>query len=163
MKKTFVISVLFVAVLDQISKYLIKTSMKLFDSIVIIPDIFRITYIENTGISFGLLGGAENPVKRWVLVAVVSIATIMITVYWILNMKNSFLFNLSCGLIVGGAIGNLIDRILKGSVTDFIEVGYRELTWPVFNIADTFVSIGVFLFVIYYLFFEGKKDASSTL
>ena len=163
MKKTFVIGMLFVAILDQITKYLIRTSMKIFDSIIIIPDIFKITYIENTGISFGLLGGAENPVKRWALVAFVSVAAIMITVYWILNMKNSFLFNLSCGLIVGGAIGNLIDRILKGSVTDFIEVGYKELTWPVFNIADTFVSIGVFLFIIYFAFFEGKKDASNTV
>lgn len=162
MKRTFVISVFFVVILDQVTKYLIRNSMKIFDSIIIIKDILKITYIENTGISFGLLGGADNPVKRWALVAVVSIAVIMITVYWILNIKNSFLFNLSCGLIVGGAFGNLIDRILKGSVTDFIEVGYKDLTWPVFNMADTFVSIGVFLFVVYFIFFEGKNGASGS-
>ncbi len=163
MKRTFIISALFVFVSDQLSKYFIRETMKLFDSIVVIKDFFRITYIENTGISFGLLGGADNPVKRWILVAIVSIAAIMIIVYWILNMKNSFLFNLSCGLIVGGATGNLTDRILKGSVTDFIEVGYKDLTWPVFNMADTFVTIGVILFVVYYLFYERREDASDSV
>lgn len=163
MKRTFIISVFLVAFLDQITKYLIRSSMKIFDSIIIIKDIFKIIYIENTGISFGLLGGAENPIKRWTLVAIVSIAAIMITFYWILNMNKNFLFNLSCGFIVGGAIGNLIDRILKGSVTDFIEIGYKEITWPVFNMADTFVSLGVFFFMIYYIFYEGKKDASNSV
>lgn len=162
MKRIFVMSVFFVVLLDQVTKYLIRGSMKIFNSMIIIKDFFKITYIENTGISFGLLGGADNPVKRWTLVAVVSFAVIMIIVYWALFIKNSLLFNLSCGLIVGGAFGNLIDRIFKGSVTDFIEIGYKDLTWPVFNIADTFISIGVFLFVIYFIFLEGKNDAPNS-
>ena len=162
MKRIFFISAFLVIVIDQITKYLIRTSMKMFDAVLIIKDIFQITYIENTGISFGLLGGAENPVKRWALVAIVSVAVIMITCYWLLNRKNNILFDLSCGFIVGGAIGNLIDRIIKGSVTDFIEIGYKEITWPVFNMADTFVSIGVFLFFIYYVLYEVKQNASDS-
>jgi|DewCreStandDraft_4_1066084.scaffolds.fasta_scaffold02802_22 signal peptidase II len=162
MKRIFFISAFLVIVIDQITKYLIRTSMKMFDAVLIIKDIFQITYIENTGISFGLLGGSENPVKRWTLVAIVSVAAIMITCYWLFNRKNNILFDLSCGFIVGGAIGNLIDRIIKGSVTDFIEIGYKEITWPVFNMADTFVSIGVFLFFIYYVLYEVKQNASDS-
>ncbi|MCX8093321.1 MAG: signal peptidase II [Candidatus Goldbacteria bacterium] len=163
MKKTFILSLLTVFAIDQISKYFIRTTMEVFDSFIVVKDFFRITYIENTGISFGLFGGAENPLKRWILVILVSIAAISIIIYWFLNMKNSFLFNLSCGFIVGGAFGNLTDRILKGSVTDFIEVGYKELTWPVFNMADTFVTIGVILFIIHYFFYERKENASGSI
>ena len=160
MKRTFIIGCLAVVFLDQVTKYIIRSSMEIFSSIAVIKDVFKITYIENNGIAFGLMGGSDNPVKKWFLIAVVLFAIVMITVYWIVNMKDSFLFNLSCGFIVGGAIGNLIDRILRGSVTDFIEIGYKDLTWPVFNMADTFVTIGIFLFAVYFLFFESKKDAS---
>jgi signal peptidase II len=141
----------FVIVVDQLVKFFIKTHMKLYETIKLIPDIFNITYIENYGIAFGLTGQGENQMKRWLLCGIIFVAIIAIIFYWLKHSHKTFLFNFSLGLITGGAAGNLIDRTLRGSVIDFIEVGFKQLSWPVFNIADSAVSVGVFLFVIYLL------------
>ena len=139
----------FVIVVDQLVKVFIKTHIKLYETIKVIPDIFNITYIENYGIAFGLTGQGENQLKRWILCGIIFVAIIAIIFYWIKNTHKTFLFNFSLGLITGGAAGNLIDRTLRGSVISFVEVGFKQLSWPVFNIADSTVSVGVFLFVIY--------------
>ena len=145
----FLLTAAFVVALDQLVKFLIKTHMKLYTTISVIPDIFNITYIENFGIAFGLTGQGENQLKRWILCGVIFCAIILITVYWLKHMRKSFLFNFSLGLITGGAVGNLIDRTLRGSVTDFLEVGFKQLSWPVFNLADSAVSVGVCLFILH--------------
>jgi len=151
--KTFLTTAAFVIFLDQFIKSLVKTGMKLYDSIQIIKDnILNITYIENSGISFGMLNRDYGSIQRWVLVAVVLTAMIAIVYYWARHPKQNFLYNFSCGLILGGAAGNLIDRVFNGRVVDFIEVGFKSFKYPVFNVADCGISCGVFFFILYVLF-----------
>lgn len=157
MTRLFIFAAVFALAADQYVKFFIKTHMKMYQTITVIPDIFNITYIENFGIALGLTGQGENQVKRWILCGVIFAAIVTIIIYWLKNTHKSFLYNFSLGLITGGAIGNLIDRVLRGSVTDFIEIGYRRLTFPVFNIADSAVTAGVCLFILYILF---TKDNS---
>jgi signal peptidase II len=161
--KTFLITALLSVALDQYSKFLIRASMKMYQAMIVVKDIFKIIYIENSGIAFGIFNGSHNPAARWLLAGVIFIAIIAITFYWAVNRKASFVFNLSCGMILGGAIGNFIDRVLSGRVTDFIEVGYKEYTWPVFNVADSAVSVGVCLFIIFMLMEKKVGNAPGTV
>lgn len=138
-------------IIDQMTKMLVRNTMDLYESIVVIRNFFSITYIENNGISFGMFGYPGNDVKRWILVGIIFVAITAISAYWFIYRKKSFLYNLSCGMILGGALGNFIDRLFRGRVTDFLEFGINEKTFPVFNGADTFISIGVGLFIIYVL------------
>ncbi len=146
--------------LDQTSKFIIKTKMGIYQSIPVIKGFFNITHIENSGISFGMFNNGSNEIKRWILAAAVSAAMIAIFIYWLRNRTRDKLFDISWGLIIGGAAGNLIDRILTGRVTDFLEFYYKTWSFPVFNIADTCVTAGVFLIIIHTLFVKEKKDAS---
>lgn len=163
----FFLTAAFVIAADQYVKFFIKTHMKLYSSITVIRDIFNITYIENFGIAFGLTGQGENKIKRWILCGVIFAAIVMIIIFWMKSKHKNFLFNFSLGLITGGAVGNLIDRTLRGSVTDFIEVGFKQQTWPVFNIADSAVSTGVCLFILYLIITKEHplevKDAPDTV
>jgi signal peptidase II len=156
--RLFIAAAALAAGLDQLVKYLIKLHMKLYDIIWVIKDFFKITYIENTGVAFGMLA---YPGVRWILVGVISLASIGITIYWVMNRKQSALYDLACGLILGGAIGNLIDRIRTGRITDFIELGYKNITFAVFNVADSCVTVGVALFIIFVLN-EGKKENNAS-
>jgi signal peptidase II len=158
--RTFVISAALVVALDQATKHLIKTAMKMYESIIVIKDVFKITYIENSGIAFGIFNSETHPWVRWVLAGIILVAAVSITVYWAYNTAQGVLFSLACGMILGGALGNLIDRVFIGRITDFIEVGYRNLTWPVFNIADSAVSVGVCLFIIFILT-EKKEEINA--
>ena len=159
--RLFIIAASLAAGLDQLVKYLIRSHMKLYDIVWVIKDFFKITYIENTGVAFGMLGGMAQPAVRWILVAVISLASLGITIYWATNRKQSLLYDLSCGLILGGAIGNLADRIRTGRITDFLEFGYKNTTFPVFNVADSAVTVGVAFFIIFVLN-EGKKGNNAS-
>jgi signal peptidase II len=157
--KTLLITAFAAIGLDQLTKYLVKTTMKLYQSIPVIRNIFHITYIENSGISFGILGQNDNQLKRWALLAVVAVAIAAISAYWYRYRSKKFLYNFSCGLILGGAAGNFIDRLFIGRITDFLEFSYRSWHFAVFNVADSCVSVGVFLFVMFVLFTKEEKNA----
>ena len=163
----FVFTAAFVVALDQAVKFLIKTHVKLYETITVIPDILNITYIENFGIAFGITGQGEDQLKRWILCGVILTAVVCIVIYWLRHSHKSFIYNFSLGLITGGALGNLVDRTLRGSVTDFIEAGYLRLTIPVFNVADSAVTAGVCLFIIYLFVTKDnlveEKNASDTV
>jgi len=155
----FIITASLVIIADQATKFIIRANMKLYDSIPVIKNFFSITYIENSGISFGMLGTGNSEVIRYVLIGVIFIAMCAITAYWYTYRNKSFWYNLACGLILGGALGNFIDRVFIGRITDFLEVGYKNLTWPVFNVADSGVTVGVTVFIIYILF--TKEEVSN--
>lgn len=148
----------FIVILDQISKYVVKTSMHLYQSIDLIGDFLRLTYIENPGMAFGI----QFESKFWF--TVLSILAALIVVIYLVRMPNErFVFRFSLALILGGAIGNLIDRLLYGRVVDFVDVeffdislpsfkflflqfpGYEMTRWPVFNVADSAVTCGMIL------------------
>jgi len=134
--------------LDQLSKYLVRANMVLGESI---PEegFFRFTYGTNTG---GVFGFFSNQTFLITVAAIVSVVIILL--YSRHKMAHSMLVKVSLGLILGGSIGNLIDRVRFGAVTDFIDVG----AWPVFNLADSAIDIGVVLLIIYILF-KIKKDS----
>lgn len=154
---TLILTSLIIVILDQIVKYTVKTKMHLYESISIIKDILNFTYIQNPGISFGLLSGMESEIKRWILVAVIAFAIVLVTIYWFTYRQKSFFYNFASGLILGGALGNFIDRLFIGKVIDFIDIGYKNFRWPVFNFADTAISIGIAILIFYFLFLKKGK------
>jgi signal peptidase II len=145
------VQVFFVAViilvLDQASKFEICRLMELHESIPVIPGIFHITYILNKGAAFGIL---EN--QRWFFLAV---AILLFVLYFIFREKipQHKLVQIGVGLLLGGAMGNALDRFLNGSVVDFFD--FR--IWPVFNVADIGIVVGVGL-LIGYSWIYGKDD-----
>jgi len=133
---------------DQLSKYLVRANMELGQSI---PSegLVRLTYTTNTGGAFGLFA---NQTFLLALAAVVAITVLVLYLRYL--PRGSTLLNVGLGLDLGGAIGNLIDRVRLGEVTDFIDIG----AWPVFNLADSAIVVGTFL-IVYYLLFAAKKRA----
>ncbi len=116
-----------------------------------IPGIFHFTYHENRGAAFGML--SEN---RWVFMTISSIAIIAIAAYLFFNKENSSLLSCSLSMILGGGIGNMIDRVFLGYVVDFIN--FKVINFPIFNLADTFVTIGAALMILYLFKQENDKD-----
>jgi len=138
-------------ILDQLRKIWIDTSMSLYQSIPVFPG-FSITYAHNYGAAFSFLSDAGGW-QRWffaVLAAVISIGLIV----WIKRLKpEETLLAVSLSLVLGGAIGNLIDRVIYGYVIDFLDVYYQSYHWPVFNIADSAITVGV-AFMLYESFMQ---------
>ena len=139
--------------LDQLTKYLVRAHMELGQSI---PreGIFRLTYTTNTGGAFGIFA---NQAFLLAMAAVIGIAVFLVYLRYI--PLKSRLLKIGLGLDLGGAIGNLIDRLrLEGKVTDFIDVG----PWPVFNVADMSIVVGTII-IAYYLLFVAQKKAPDKL
>ena len=132
--------------LDQITKLWVVANFDLYESIQVVPQI-NITYVHNTGAAFSFLSSAGGW-QRWFFVGVAVIASIILTV-WLARLKTSDEWMaVTLSLILGGAIGNLFDRISYAYVIDFIDVYYQTWHWPVFNIADCAISIGVVMMLI---------------
>ena len=149
-----IVPAIIVVLIDQFSKYLVKTKFILFESQSVIGSFLRFTYIENSGLAFGLpVGGFA-----WLLFLITLIISLYISFY-IISYNNIIKYEaLSLSLILGGAIGNLIDRgfTLFGifgysGVIDFIDIGLFESSWRwyIFNIADLSVSMGIILYIFY--------------
>lgn len=143
-----------VILVDQITKALIKEFLTLREPVRIIGDFLRFTYVENPGIAFGIRIGARS------VFTLLSVATIVVIFIYLFRAKKdraSVRFTLA--LILGGAVGNLIDRILYGRVVDFIDIGVKNLRWPVFNVADMAVTIGMIILLTLILFEKEQKKA----
>ncbi len=133
-------------VLDQASKLAIDASMQLYQSIEIIP-FFNLTYVHNTGAAFSFLSEAGGW-QRWFFAILASIISIVLAVWLAKLKKHEILMAASLSLILGGAIGNLIDRVLYGYVIDFLDVYYQSWHWPAFNVADSAITLGVILMLL---------------
>lgn len=142
---------LLVLLADQYSKLVVQQDMIVGQSIPIFHRIFHFTYVQNTGGAFGILRGRTN------LFIVVSIVVILFIIYFMLKeeKKDTFI-KVVFSIILGGAISNLIDRMRLGYVVDFIDFQI----WPVFNIADSAISVGMVLLLIR-LFFKKEKPLAS--
>jgi signal peptidase II len=134
----------FIVLIDQLSKILVHAKMNLYDSFTVIPSLLDFTYIRNEGIAFGI----NFPGSKMLFI----IFPILITFYLISLLKNKeFEDNTSqiaLFLIIGGAIGNILDRIFRGYVVDFIDFHINGAHWYIFNVADASVTIGL-LFLLY--------------
>lgn len=145
-------------VLDQASKLAVDGSMALFESIPLLPS-FNLTYVHNTGAAFSFLAQAGGW-QRWLFAGLALIVSGIITA-WLLRLeKHETLMATALSLILGGAIGNLIDRVAYGYVIDFLDVYYQQWHWPAFNIADSAICIGVALMLLE-SFGLGKQTQSS--
>ena len=142
------ILLIFIIAIDQLSKFYVQTVMPLGLSIPVIPNVFHITYILNPGAAFGIL---ENQRLFFILVAVVILMAAVC--FYSRLQREPKLIRYGAGLLLGGAAGNLIDRIQTGYVIDFFD--FR--IWPIFNIADIAIVVGV-AFVIYSVFLQAKDD-----
>ncbi|WP_198246764.1 signal peptidase II [methane-oxidizing endosymbiont of Gigantopelta aegis] len=132
---------LLVLILDQASKWLVVQSMQLYQSIPLMPG-FNLTYVHNTGAAFSLLSEAGGW-QRWFF-AFIALAISVILTLWLMRLKqHETLMAAALSLILGGAIGNLIDRLLYGYVIDFLDLYYQNWHWPAFNIADSAICVGV--------------------
>lgn len=136
-----------VVLIDQFTKWLVATNISLHDTIGIIPGLFRITHVENQGAAFGLF--ADSP-SQWRAAALIAFSALALVVVSILLWKNSHAMNstgIALSLILGGAVGNLWDRVIEGHVVDFLDFYLGNSHWPSFNIADSAIVIGALLLV----------------
>ena len=144
--RTFATALVVVA-LDQILKRVVVATMRMGESRDVLGSFFRLTRTENTGAAFGLLRGRST----WFIV-ISLVASIAIVVFRREIAKMRRWEQLAFGLILGGAVGNLIDRIRLGAVVDFIDLGFAHMRWPSFNVADSAISIGVVLLAFNLIF-----------
>ncbi|KII17151.1 signal peptidase II [Phaeobacter sp. S60] len=140
---------------DQISKYLVVRVMDVANrgGIDVLPPLLRFRYGENTGINFGLFGGGADT-TRWVLIAL-SLVICVVLVVWIARLPaNARMMQLSAGLVIGGALGNVVDRLLYGYVLDFLNMSCCGINNPfVFNVADIFIFVGAAGLIL----FDGRQ------
>jgi len=130
-------------ILDQGTKLAVDGTMQLYQSIRILP-YFNLTYVHNTGAAFSFLSQAGGW-QRWFF-AGLAIAISIVIAFWLARLqKHEVLLAAALSLILGGAVGNLIDRLVYGYVIDFLDVYYRGWHWPAFNIADSAITLGVAL------------------
>ncbi len=143
---------LVVVALDQLSKWQVVRSLSA--EVVEVTGFFNLVLVCNTGISFGLLPG-DSAVKAWLLSAF-AVAVVVGLLIWV-RSKDSRLLMAGCGLVVGGALGNVVDRVRIGCVIDFIDVHAAGWHWPAFNLADSAITMGVALLLVHGLFFDAPE------
>ncbi len=141
-----------VVLIDYILKILVINNLKPVASVTVIPGLFSLSYVENKGAAFGMLSNA-----RWIFIVFTVIVVILLVIFLFWKKPTSKLLNTALFLIIGGGIGNLIDRIFYGYVVDYLSISFFP---PVCNFADYCVTAGAFILVIYLLFFSDyvKKD-----
>lgn len=146
--------------LDQLLKFYIQAKFNLWDKKVIIPDFFNLVYVLNKGAAFGILNQYHTEWQKYFFIAITLLA-ILVIVYLLHSIKNrDRYFLLGLGAILGGALGNLLDRIRLGMVLDYLDFYIGAYHWPAFNIADTAITLGAISLIISFLL--RKKHASST-
>lgn len=134
-----------VIVLDQYSKWLVLQHFELYQNL-ILTSWFNLTLAYNTGAAFSFLNDAGGW-QRWLFVVLAVVIAVVLLV-WLQRVSHLRLQALALALVIGGAIGNVIDRIRLGYVIDFIDWHYRDWHWPVFNLADSAISVGVVLLIV---------------
>jgi len=152
MRKFHFLIAFFVVLLDRTTKWVIAKQVSLHDSVQVIPGFFRLTHVENRGAAFGLF--ADSP-AQWKIAMLVLFSIVALVVVSALLWRNSHVMTttgIGLALILGGAVGNLWDRLLNGRVVDFLLFYIGQYQWPAFNVADSAIVVGAGLLVIEILF-----------
>ena len=154
MKVLFVSAILVLA--DQISKTIVVKTMSLYESIPVIQNFFHFTYITNDGMAFGI----NFPFGYYIFTSVSVLLTLFLFWYlWSVRM-HSIVIRLGISFIIAGAIGNLIDRIFLGAVIDFLDFMIGNFHWYVFNLADSYVTVGMVLVLVDSIILEKKRESA---
>jgi signal peptidase II len=149
-----------IVAVDQLSKFLVRSTIPLYAKRVIIPSLLDFTHVQNTGAAFGLLNAADFPFKTAIMIAIATLALVAISIYARQLGAHEKLSRYGLALILGGAFGNLIDRALAGYVVDFVDVYWGEAHFWAFNVADAAITIGAIL-VLLEMVGLGRRHASS--
>jgi len=158
MRKYFFLIAMCVVALDRLAKWAVATYIPLRESLTVIPGFFHITHVENPGAAFGLFAESAAP---WKIAALVGFSLVALIIVTVLLWKNSHIMNtttIGLSLILGGATGNLWDRIVDGRVVDFLHFYVGNYSWPDFNVADSAIVIGAILLVSEILFAKPSSE-----
>lgn len=140
MKKISLYSFLFLLV-DQISKILVRMYLNLYNDVILIPNFLSLIHVKNDGAAFSILEGKK------MFFILISIIVLIGIIYYIKNKNLKKIDYIIYGMLIGGIVGNLIDRIIYGNVTDFISFTILNKPMPIFNLADTFICVGCVLMI----------------
>jgi signal peptidase II len=134
-----------IVLLDQLTKGLVVASIPLYHSISVVPGFFELTHVRNTGAAFGIFASLDAPWRGLLLNSVALVVFGAVLVWALRSPAGAGRLQTGLALILGGAVGNLIDRFRFGSVTDFLLFHIGRYEWPSFNVADSSITVGVFL------------------
>ena len=137
-----------IVVIDQITKAMVRARLPLYASRTIIPGFMDFTHVRNSGIAYGFLQGVEFPFKTVIIAMIAATAMISVGIYAAGLARHKLVARIGLALIIGGAAGNLIDRVIAGSVVDFVDVYWRTWHFWVFNVADSAISVGVAAMIV---------------
>ena len=148
----YLLIVVIVVLLDRWTKHLVAARIALYSHVQVIPGFFRLTHTENTGAAFSLFADSTAPWKTGLLIAFSVLALIVVSTLLWKNHQAHVATGVGLSLIMGGALGNLWDRLARGRVVDFLLVYVKQYQWPVFNLADSAIVVGAGLLIIEILF-----------
>jgi len=137
-----------IVVIDQITKAMVRATLPLYASRTVIPGFMDFTHVPNSGTAFGLLQNLNFPFKTTAIALIAATAMISVGLYAASLARHQLVARLGLALIIGGAAGNLIDRVVTGSVVDFVDVYWRSWHFWVFNVADSAISVGVAVMIL---------------
>ena len=156
MKVLFVSAILVLA--DQVSKAIVVRTMSLYESVPVIENFFHFTYITNDGMAFGI----DFPFGYFIFSLISALLTLFLFWYLWTVRNDSLVIRLGLAMIIAGAVGNLIDRLMLGEVIDFLDFMIGNFHWYVFNLADSYVTVGMVLILTDSIFLEKKREKSHT-
>lgn len=151
-RTVYLLIALIVVLLDRWTKYIVARRIALYAHIQVIPGFFRLTHTENTGAAFSLFADSNSPWKTDMLIAFSVLALVVVSILLWRNHHAHLLTGVALSLILGGAIGNLWDRVVSGRVVDFLLFYVGRYQWPVFNLADSAIVVGAALLVLEIIF-----------
>ncbi len=155
-RKTLILVTLgtFILLADQATKYLATATLTKYASITVIPSFFHFTLVENRGAAFGIFGQLPDPARSYVFAVVSIVAFILLFYIYRSQPESRWIVPIAVTMIGGGAVGNIVDRIRLGYVIDFLDFQFGSYHWPTFNIADSCITIGVIILLIFMIFSE---------
>lgn len=145
---SFYLIALGIILLDRATKLVIIQTLRLGQGIPVIPGFFDIVFVLNPGAAFGLLATLSDEVRNPLFILISILAVVLIVFYHTRYLRSHRLVSVALGLVLGGAVGNLIDRLRYGMVVDFLDVHAGPYHWPAFNVADSAISVGVSLMIL---------------
>lgn len=161
-RATHFLLAMLIVLLDRWTKHLVATRIAMYRHIQIIPGFFRLTHTENTGAAFSLFADSPSHWKTALLIAFSVVAMIVVSVLLWKQSRALTMTGIALSLILGGAVGNLWDRLASGRVVDFLLFYIKQYQWPVFNLADSAIVVGASLLVIEILFSHPKPSSANS-
>ncbi len=151
--------ILVLLIADQLTKAIVFQKIAFLSSQSIIPGFFNLTHIHNRGAIFGFFSQSESQLLHIVLMLATLVALALVVYYFFMTPPTEKLAIISLSLILAGALGNLIDRVFRGYVIDFLDLYVNKWHWPSFNVADSCVTIGAFL-LVFVVFFKRRRKCT---